>query len=88
MHEGGFALELQGGETGARNTVVRGPGGRILPRTFAEARAELPVLDALRVPAGTRLHDETLLPWWDGRPLDLDACVDAGLPRKPPPVTH
>ena len=79
VHEGGFSIAL-----GASSVLeVRGPDGALVP-AVPPLGADASV-DALRrvaaVSAGTPIDDETLRPWWDGRPPDLSACVAAGQRR-------
>lgn len=78
VHEGGFTIAF---EREGREVVVRAPDGRVLPHHVPLPRVTGDPGHALRVSAGTSFHDETLLPWWDGAPPDLDACVEAGRPR-------
>lgn len=76
VHEGGFTISADAGEI-----TVRSPDGRLLPAHVMPSRAPGDVLDRLRVSAGTRFDDQTLLPDWDGKPPVVAACVEAGRRR-------
>jgi hypothetical protein len=79
VHEGGFSISLS--NEGA--VEVRDPDGILVPEVPPLAASAS--VDALRrmasVSAETSIDEETLRPWWDGRPPDLSACVAAGQRR-------
>ena len=78
VHEGGFSIaRLKTGDV-----EVRSPDGAVVrevPPSIAASVEGLRCLTTARVvSAGMPIDEETLRPWWDGRPPDLSACVAAG----------
>jgi hypothetical protein len=78
VHEGGFSVERIDGEP-----VFRSPDGAQIPRVPTVPAGRLEWL-LRHVPAGTSFDESTLLPSWDGRPPDVEACMAAALRSRAP----